>query len=147
MEQPVEDRLLRTFCSASKMPDFLRALALLLALLSPFFVIVYLSDVVQTLKGSTFRRVLFCASMIARRVFICLPIAGDAIFVRKQRAPTPGRDKKREVSATKNTATKNTAIRLAGLCVLMPIECRQKTRRAAKRNDNGRSQVPRLGSA
>jgi multiple antibiotic resistance protein len=62
------------------MSDFLRALALLLALLNPFLVIVYLSDVVQTLDHSTFRRVLLRAVLIAGVVFSCFALAGDAIF-------------------------------------------------------------------
>ncbi len=69
-----------SFCAKGKMPDFLQAIALLLALLNPFLVIVYLSDVVQTLDRSTFSRVLLRAGLIAGVVFSCFALAGDAIF-------------------------------------------------------------------
>ena len=62
------------------MTDFIRAVALLLALLNPFLVIVYLLDVVQTLDRSAFRRVLLRAALIAGVVFGCFALAGDAIF-------------------------------------------------------------------
>ncbi len=62
------------------MPEFLQAVALLLALLNPFLVIVYLFDIVQTLDRSTFCRVLIRAAIIAGTVFSCFALAGDAIF-------------------------------------------------------------------
>lgn len=62
------------------MSDFIQSTALLLALLNPFLVIVYLSDVVQTLDRRTFRRVLFRGGLIAGVVFGCFALAGDAIF-------------------------------------------------------------------
>ncbi len=43
-------------------------------------VIVYLSDVVQTLYRRTFRRVFFRAGLVAGVVFSCFPLAGDATF-------------------------------------------------------------------
>lgn len=62
------------------MADSLRAIALMLALLNPFLVIVYLLDIVQTLDGSTFRHVLLRAVLIAGVVFCSFALAGDAIF-------------------------------------------------------------------
>lgn len=62
------------------MAEFLHAIALLLALLNPFLVVVYLLHIVQTLDGNTFRRVLLRAALMAGVVFICFAIAGDAIF-------------------------------------------------------------------
>ena len=62
------------------MPDFLRAIALLLALLNPFLVIVDLLDIIQTLDRKAFRNVLIRAVLIAGAVFGCFALAGDAIF-------------------------------------------------------------------
>ncbi|OYP34131.1 MarC family protein [Rhodopirellula sp. MGV] len=62
------------------MLEFLQAISLLLALLNPFLMIVYLSDVVQTVDRAKFSRVLIRAAAIAAVVFICFALAGDAIF-------------------------------------------------------------------
>ncbi|MCA9113993.1 MAG: MarC family protein [Planctomycetaceae bacterium] len=62
------------------MSDFFRAIALLLALLNPFLVVVYLLDVIQTLDRKAFRSVLIRAVLIAGAVFGCFALAGDAIF-------------------------------------------------------------------
>lgn len=62
------------------MSEFLQAVALLLALLNPFLVIVYLLDVVQTLDRRAFRRVMIRAALIAGSVFSCFALAGDPIF-------------------------------------------------------------------
>lgn len=62
------------------MPEFVKAVSLLLALLNPFLIIVYLFDVVETLDRSTFCRVLLRAAVISVTVFSCFALAGDAIF-------------------------------------------------------------------
>lgn len=62
------------------MSDFLRATALMLALLNPFLVIVYLLDIVQKLERPAFRRVMVRAAVIAGSVFSCFALAGDPIF-------------------------------------------------------------------
>jgi len=62
------------------MPDFLKSVTLLLALLNPFLVIVYLLAVVQSLDRTTFRSVLIRAGIIASLVFCCFALAGDVIF-------------------------------------------------------------------
>ncbi len=62
------------------MPDFLKAVSLLLALLNPFLVIVYLLAAVQCLDRTTFRRVLVRAGIIASLVFSSFALAGDMIF-------------------------------------------------------------------
>lgn len=62
------------------MPEFVKAVSLLLALLNPFLVIVYLVDVVQNLDKSTFRSVLIRAGIISAAVYSLFAIAGDAIF-------------------------------------------------------------------
>ncbi len=62
------------------MPDFIRAVTLLLALLNPFLVIVYLLEVIQTVDGKKFRAVLLRATAITAVVFGCFALAGDAIF-------------------------------------------------------------------
>lgn len=62
------------------MPEFARSVALLLALLNPFLLILYLLDAVQKLGRETFRSVLFRAALIAAAVFSCFAVAGDVIF-------------------------------------------------------------------
>ncbi|QDS99842.1 MarC family protein [Adhaeretor mobilis] len=62
------------------MTDFVRAVAILLALLNPFLVIVCLLDVVQTLDRIAFRRVLLRAALIAAAVFGYFALAGDALL-------------------------------------------------------------------
>lgn len=62
------------------MPDFIKSVSLLLALLNPFLVIVYLLAIVQSLDRSTFRSVLVRAGLIASLVFSCFALAGDVIF-------------------------------------------------------------------
>ena len=62
------------------MPDYFKAVSLLLALLNPFLIIIYLLAVVQSLDRSTFRSVLVRAALIASLVFSCFALAGDVIF-------------------------------------------------------------------
>ncbi|MCA9112189.1 MAG: MarC family protein, partial [Planctomycetaceae bacterium] len=62
------------------MPDSIRSVLLLLALLNPFLVIVYLLDAVETLDRLTFSRVLLRAVLIAGVIFSCFAVAGDVIF-------------------------------------------------------------------
>ena len=62
------------------MPDLLRSLLILLALLNPFLVVVYLIDLLEKLDQSLFRRVLIRAGLIASAVFCVFAILGDAIF-------------------------------------------------------------------
>ncbi len=63
-----------------KMTDFIRSATLLLVLLNPFLIIVYLVDVIEKLKKTQFRRVLFRAGIIAGAVFCCFAILGNAVF-------------------------------------------------------------------
>lgn len=62
------------------MTEFIRATALLLALLNPFLVIIYLLDVIQKTERKTFRKVLLGAGLIAMIVFCFFALLGDAIF-------------------------------------------------------------------
>lgn len=62
------------------MTDLIRSSALLLVLLNPFLLIIYLIDVVQTLDGRQFARVLIRAGIIATAVFCFFSILGDAVF-------------------------------------------------------------------
>ena len=60
--------------------------SLLLALLNPFLLIVYLTDLIKTLDQSQFQRVLVRAGFIAGITFCCFAVLGDAIFSRVIRA-------------------------------------------------------------
>ncbi|MFO7871197.1 MAG: MarC family protein [Kiritimatiellia bacterium] len=62
------------------MTDLIRSSALLLVLLNPFFLIIYLIDVVQKLDRQQFARVLVRAGFIATAVFWVFAILGDAVF-------------------------------------------------------------------
>ncbi len=62
------------------MPEFVRSVSILLALLNPFLVIVYLVDAVQSLDNRTFRSVLIRAGLIAAVVYSVFAVAGDVIF-------------------------------------------------------------------
>jgi small neutral amino acid transporter SnatA (MarC family) len=64
------------------MPQFLESGFLLLALLNPFLVIIYLTDLVEKLDQATFRKVLFRAGVIAGSVFCLFAVLGDAVFSR-----------------------------------------------------------------
>lgn len=58
----------------------LRSAALLLALLNPFLLIIYLTDVVEKLGRKQFARVMLRAGLIAGVVFCCFAVLGDVIF-------------------------------------------------------------------
>ena len=62
------------------MPEFFYAVSLLLALLNPFLVIIYLTDVIQKLDDGLFGKLLLRAGFIASVVFCCFALAGDAVF-------------------------------------------------------------------
>lgn len=61
---------------------FVDSTLLLFVLLNPFLMSIYLLDLIQTLAGATFRRVLIQGSLISTVVFIIFAIAGDAVFSR-----------------------------------------------------------------
>lgn len=67
-------------CVRSRVLEFLRSCALLLALLNPFLVIIYLVDLVQKLSPQQFSSVLFRAAWIASVVFCCFALLGDRLF-------------------------------------------------------------------
>jgi small neutral amino acid transporter SnatA (MarC family) len=56
------------------------SISLLFAMLNPFLVVVYLSDLMRDLDAIQFRRVLMRAGMIATAVFCAFAILGTAIF-------------------------------------------------------------------
>lgn len=64
------------------MIEIAKSAALILVLLNPFFLIVYLTDIVEKLNQKDFNRVLLRACIIASLVFCIFAILGDAIFVR-----------------------------------------------------------------
>jgi multiple antibiotic resistance protein len=64
------------------MADFFENSTLLLVLLNPFFVILYLADVVQRLEYARFVRVLLRGAAISSAVFIVFALVGDQIFSR-----------------------------------------------------------------
>jgi len=65
---------------AAMMGDFLRATGLLLVLLNPFLLVIYLIDVVQTVEGPRFRKVLCRAGVLAWAVFLAFAALGETIF-------------------------------------------------------------------
>ncbi len=64
------------------MIEILKSAALILVLLNPFFLIVYLTGIVEKLNQKEFNQVLLRACIIAGVVFCIFAIVGDAIFVR-----------------------------------------------------------------
>jgi small neutral amino acid transporter SnatA (MarC family) len=56
--------------------------SLLLALLNPFLLVVYLTDLISKLDRSQFRRVLVRAGLIAAAAFCSFAVLGDVIFSR-----------------------------------------------------------------
>lgn len=62
------------------MADILESGSLLLALLNPFLLVVYLTDVINKLNQSEFRLVLARAGAIAGAVFCAFAVLGDVIF-------------------------------------------------------------------
>jgi multiple antibiotic resistance protein len=62
--------------------DIVESGSLLLALLNPFLLVVYLTDMISKLDKSKFWRVLVRAGLIAAVVFCCFALLGDAIFSR-----------------------------------------------------------------
>jgi len=68
------------------MADFLQSTALLLVLLNPFLVIIYMSEIVQTLPAGKFNQVLLRAGLIAGGVFCGFAVLGDAVFTRFMQA-------------------------------------------------------------
>lgn len=62
------------------MTEYLKSSALLVTLLNPFLIIIYLADIVKTLKSEKFRNVLIRAGIIAGSVFCVFAILGDTIF-------------------------------------------------------------------
>jgi multiple antibiotic resistance protein len=59
---------------------FFKAVTLLLLLLNPFLMSIYLLDLIRTLDGTTFVRVIVRGMIIATGVFWAFAIGGDAIF-------------------------------------------------------------------
>ncbi len=64
------------------MTEIIKSAALIIVLLNPFFLIIYLTDIVDKLSQRDFNRVLLRACIIASAVFCVFAILGDAIFVR-----------------------------------------------------------------
>ncbi len=65
------------------MPNaFVDSILLLFVLLNPFLMSIYLLDLIETLEGRVFRRVLVRGTLIAGAVFILFAWAGDAVFSR-----------------------------------------------------------------
>ena len=62
------------------MKGFFDSVILLLILVNPFLVIVYLTELVQTLNGKTFSSLLIRGGLIANGIFILFAVLGDAIF-------------------------------------------------------------------
>lgn len=62
--------------------DFIECTMLLFVLLNPFLMTVYLVDLIQTLDGRSFRRVLLQGVAISGVTFIFFAFAGDALFSR-----------------------------------------------------------------
>ncbi len=62
------------------MLELVKSSALLLVLLNPFLIIIYLIDLVQSLKFGQFSSVLIRAGWIAAAVFCCFAVLGDAMF-------------------------------------------------------------------
>ncbi|NQU36275.1 MAG: MarC family protein [Actinobacteria bacterium] len=62
--------------------DIVESGTLLLALLNPFLLVVYLTDMISKLDASQFRRILARAGLISGVVFCCFAILGDVIFSR-----------------------------------------------------------------
>ncbi len=63
------------------MPNaFLDSTLLLFVLLNPFLMSIYLLDLIETLEGRVFRRVLVRGTLIAATVFVLFAWAGDAVF-------------------------------------------------------------------
>ena len=64
------------------MAEILESGSLLLALLNPFLLVVYLTDLISKLDQSRFRRVLARAGLIAGAAFCSFAVLGDVIFSR-----------------------------------------------------------------
>lgn len=64
------------------MADILESGSLLFALLNPFLLVVYLTDVIDKLDRLQFRRVMARAGLIAGAAFCSFAILGDVIFSR-----------------------------------------------------------------
>ncbi len=62
------------------MLEFINSAALLMVLLNPFLVIVYLTDVIETLDRKAFRLVMVRAGLISLAVFCAFALLGEAIF-------------------------------------------------------------------
>jgi small neutral amino acid transporter SnatA (MarC family) len=62
------------------MTDFTSSILLLLLLLNPFFVILYLVDVLQKQDKKQFGKVLLTAGSISCVVFSLFAVLGDTIF-------------------------------------------------------------------
>lgn len=68
------------YCRQDKVTEYIRSAGLLLVLLNPFFLIIYLVDLVEKLEHAQFRSVLARAGMISILVFSCFVLLGDAVF-------------------------------------------------------------------
>ncbi|MGH0035690.1 MAG: MarC family protein [Myxococcota bacterium] len=64
------------------MKEILESVSLLLALLNPFLLVVYLTDLVSNLDQRQFRRVLARAGGVAAFVFCAFAVLGDVVFTR-----------------------------------------------------------------
>ena len=64
------------------MEDIFESGSLLLALLNPFLLVVYLTDLFDKLDRAQFRRVLARAGLVAGLAFCCFAVLGDVIFSR-----------------------------------------------------------------
>jgi small neutral amino acid transporter SnatA (MarC family) len=62
------------------MVELIESGSLLLALLNPFLLVVYLTDLIKKLDRPQFQRVLIRAGLIAGAVFCSFSVLGDAIF-------------------------------------------------------------------
>lgn len=62
------------------MTEFIRSASLLLVLLNPFLLSVYLLELVRTLDGPRFARVMLRATLIATAVFVAVAWLGERLF-------------------------------------------------------------------
>lgn len=62
------------------MSELFRSITLLLLLLNPFFVIIYLVDIVQKQTKREFSRILLSAGLVSCTIFTVFAVLGDVIF-------------------------------------------------------------------
>jgi multiple antibiotic resistance protein len=65
---------------AFEIEPFVKSATLLFVLLNPFLLSIYLLEMIRTLDGPTFNRVLIRGALIASVVFVIFAVGGDAIF-------------------------------------------------------------------